>query len=107
MYYCGSIPLNRAASTRCRHSTNTERRTDHEHEAHEDLLELDVRVSQEVSAGWAQIDVAASNTNRRDRLTFRHSMSFSAGGSVRELAQTRAAAADSIPNVARGLTVQR
>ena len=37
---------------------------DHEHEAHEDLLELDVRVSQEVSAGWAQVDVAASSTNR-------------------------------------------
>src|SRR4051812_41903208 len=39
--------------------------------------------------------------------SFRNSMSFSAGGGVRSAAQTRAAAADSIPNVARGLTVQR
>ena len=34
--------------------------------------------------------------------TLLNSMSFWVGGSVRLLAQTRAAAADSIPNVARG-----
>src|SRR5262245_49370533 len=47
------------------------------------------------------------SSNRLGRSAFPHSMSSSPGGGVRWLAETRSAAADSIPNVARGLTVQR